>query len=114
MNNCSLFPDRLNLGWIMYDISGVCAVHDFLYESGECTRAEADKWMLNTLIDVYPQYLPLWIIVYMALRQFGWIAWYAHRIKMGRTWATQYMTAKIHQSIEGSKAWSEIMSISAA
>jgi len=80
-NYCTFLPDSVYLGSFAYDISGICYLHDNFYSSGEISRLEADKIMFSMLMNIYPEYILIWRIVYQAIRRFGWIFWYLHRIK---------------------------------
>lgn len=81
-NHCSVFPDRWKL-IVDFDIANICQGHDMLYEAlvPTCTRKEADLWMFNELMRYNKDLHILWGLVYVALRRFGWIPWYIHRIQ---------------------------------
>lgn len=91
-NWCTAFPDRINIpGWITYDISGICKIHDMDYLAG-IPRLIADRAMLDRLLTAYPEYRILWGIVYRAVRKVGWLFYMTK--KLGLPEAIQDMAAK--------------------
>lgn len=77
---CSAFPDSWHF-LIEYDISFACALHDYWYETGEISRAEADWRFYQMLMKYNQEYKALWYIVYKAVRMFGILPWISHRLK---------------------------------
>ena len=54
-------------------LRSACA-HDWLYENHVCTRREADKWFLDSLIeDGFPRW-KAWLS-FIGVRAFGWRHW---------------------------------------
>lgn len=69
---------RILVRWSRVDIAGV--VHDRLYQTGQCSRRDADRvWRLAaTAGERHANALQAWV-GWLALRVGGWIAWNRHR-----------------------------------
>ena len=71
---------RILVRWSKVDIAGV--VHDWLYESGDTSRARADAiWRLLAVSGEHSANAIQAYIGWFALRIGGWIAWHRYRQK---------------------------------
>ena len=73
--------------WNIYDRWGVygpaCVIHDRNYWEQDCTREEADNWLLEGMVNLNTPNLTRFNI-YHAVRMFGGAAW-AERAKENKT-----------------------------